>query len=82
MYNMIMESAGKTYTSNELEFAIFCIENVAKKLNKNSVEIYDLLNNSELLNNYVIGNYDILHTQGKGYITDDIIDTMKEEELI
>ena len=79
---MIMESAGKTYTSNELEFAIFCIENVAKKLNKNSVEIYDLLNNSELLNNYVIGNYDILHTQGKGYITDDIIDTMKEEELI
>ena len=79
---MIMESAGKTYTSNELEFAIFCIENVAKKLNKNSVEIYDLLNNSELLNNYVIGNYDILHTQGKGYITDDIIDTMKEEEVI
>ena len=79
---MIMESAGKTYTTNELAIEIFCIEKVAKKLNKNSVEIYDLLNNSELLNNYVIGNYDILHTQGKGYITDDIIDTMKEEELI
>ena len=77
---MVMQ--GKTYTSNELEFAIFCIENVAAKLKMDPVEVFDLLNNSELLNSYVIANYDVLHTQGKGYIVDDIIDILHEEDLI
>ena len=77
-----MAKQGDTYTSNELEFAIFCIENVAAKLKMDPVEVFDLLNNSDLLNSYVIANYDVLHTQGKGYIVDDIIDVFHEEELI
>ena len=77
-----MPKQGETYSPNELEFAIFCIENVAVKLAKNPVGVFDLLNNSDLLNNYVIANYDVLHTQGKGYIVDDIIDVMHEEGLI
>ena len=77
-----MPKQGETYSPNELEFAIFCIENVAAKLEKDPVEVFDLLNNSELLNSYVIANYDVLHTQGKGYIVDDIIDILHEEDLI
>lgn len=77
-----MAKQGTTYSASELEFAIFCIENVANKLKKDPVEVFDLLNNSNLMSNYIIANYDVLHTQGKGYITDDIIGVMREEELI
>lgn len=65
--------------SEELEFAIFCIENVAVKLGVNAQTIYSALTEkSSILNDYIIPEYEILHTQGKEYIVDDIIDLMKE----
>ena len=36
---------------------------------------------SDILNNYIVANYDVLHTQGKQYIVDDIIDTIKERGI-
>ena len=65
--------------SEELEFAIFCIENVAVKLGVNAQTIYSALTEkSSILNDYIIPEYEILHTQGKEYIVDNIIDLMKE----
>ena len=65
--------------SEELEFAIFCIENVAVKLGVNAQTVYSALTEkSSILNDYIIPEYEILHTQGKEYIVDDIIDLMKE----
>ena len=46
----------KKFGNKELEFAIFCIENVE----------------------YIIPEYEILHTQSKDYIINDIIEVMKE----
>lgn len=66
-------------TNNELEFSIFCIENLAIKLAITGQEVYDLLTKrSDILDEYIIPNYDILHTQSKEYIENDIIDYMKE----
>ena len=66
--------------SDELEFAIFCIENIAARLGKNAEDVYTFLTeNSNVLNGYIVPNYDILHTQGKDYIVDDIISVMEEE---
>lgn len=66
--------------SRELEFAIFCIENIASKLNTNPKKVYlALAEQSDILNNYIVANYDILHTQSKDYIIDDILQVMKEE---
>ena len=63
----------------ELEFAIFCIENVAEKLNTTGKEIYSLLTkNSQILDEYIIPSYDVLHTQGKNYIVNDIVEYMTE----
>lgn len=67
-------------TSEELEFAIFCIENMAIRHNLNKKELYDFLKNkSDILDNYIIPGYDFLHTQDKDYILDDIEEVMKSK---
>ena len=64
---------------NELEFVIFCIENIALKLKVNAEDVYiALAEKSSILNDYIIPEYEILHTQGKEYIVDDIIEVMEE----
>lgn len=69
--------------SRELEFAIFCIENIAAKLGVSAEKIYDALTEkSDILNDYIIPEYEILHTQGKEYIVDDIIEVMKERGVL
>ena len=74
-----MDNKNVRYGSRELEFAIFCIENVARKLNADGQKIYDALTEqSDILNGYIIPSYEALHTQGKDYIVDEIIDVMKE----
>lgn len=69
--------------SRELEFAIFCIENIAAKLGVSAEKVYDALTEkSDILNDYIIPEYEILHTQGKEYIVDDIIVVMKERGVL
>ena len=69
--------------SRELEFAIFCLENIAAKLGVSAEKVYDALTEkSDILNDYIIPEYEILHTQGKEYIVDDIIEVMKERGVL
>lgn len=69
--------------SRELEFAIFCIENIAAKLGVSAEKVYDALTKkSDILNDYIIPEYEVLHTQGKEYIVDDIIEVMKERGVL
>lgn len=63
----------------ELEFVIFCVENIAENLKKNADQIYiDLTEKSTILHDYIVPEYEMLHTQGKEYIVNDIIEVMKE----
>lgn len=72
----------KITTADELEFAVFCIENIAIRLGKNAEEIYQALTEkSDILNSYIIPEYEILHTQSKDYIVDDIISLMEERGI-
>lgn len=65
--------------SRELEFAIFCIENVASRLHVDAQNVYVALSEqTNILNDYIIPQYEVLHTQSKDYIVDDIIDVMHE----
>lgn len=64
----------------QMEFAIFCIENTAARLNVDAEKMYETLAiKSNILQNYIVPNYETLHTQGKDYIVDDILDVMKEK---
>ena len=65
--------------SRELEFAIFCIENVASRLHVDAQNVCVALSEqTNILNDYIIPEYEVLHTQSKDYIVDDIIDVMHE----
>jgi len=67
----------------ELAFAVFCIEYVAEKLNVKGDETYKLLaEKSDILDNYIIPCFDVLHTQGKEYIVNDLIEVMQEKGLV
>ncbi len=66
----------------ELEFAVFCIENVAAKLGVDATRVYNALEKSGLLKDYVFACYDVLHTQGKEYIVDDICRVMEKKGVV
>ena len=55
------------------------IENIATSLNKDSVETYDILKTTGILDEYILPCYDVLHTQGKDYIVNDITELMKRK---
>lgn len=65
--------------SRELEFAVFCIENIAAHLGVDAERVYSALTEkSDILNSYIVPEYEVLHTQSKEYIVQDILDVMKE----
>ena len=76
-----MLEEAKITNTNQLEFAV-CIENIAIRLEKNDEEIYKMLTEeSNILSSYIIPAYEILHTQSKDYIVDDIISLMRERGI-
>ena len=67
----------KIKNSSELEFAVFCIENVAAKLGVNAERVYQAFTEqSDILNGYIVPEYEVLHTQSREYIVDDLLDVM------
>lgn len=65
--------------SSELEFAVFCIENVAARLGVDAKQVYQAFTKkSDILNGYIMPEYEILHTQSKEYIVDELLEVMKE----
>ena len=72
-------SVVRDISNNELEFAIVCIENIAVFLKLKAQTVYKLLTkDSDILKEYIIPEYEILHTQSKDYIVNDIVELMKE----
>ena len=78
-----MENSNCIKTLAELEFAVFCIENVAMRLKSFPEAIYrKLAIDSNILNEYIVPEYEVLHTQGKEYIINDIVELMQEKGVI
>ena len=70
-------------TEDQLAFAVFCIENIAEYLNTDGKTVYDLLTiQSKILDDYILPCADVLHTQGKSYIVNDIVECMKLKGVI
>ena len=70
----------KDYTKEETAFAIFCIENVAQHLGVDAAAVYNAFaKDSDILEGYIIPCYDVLHTQGKDYVVNDLVELMKEK---
>lgn len=70
---------GKIKNSGELEFVVFCIENIAARLGVDSKRIYQAFTEkSDILHGYIVPEYEILHTQSREYIVNDILEVLKE----
>lgn len=73
------QTNGKIENSRELEFVVFCIENIAASLGVPTEKVYlALTEKSDILSSYIVPEYETLHTQSKEYIVRDILDVMKE----
>lgn len=66
----------------ELNFAIFLIHGLAEKWDKTPPEVYQILNSTGILDNYIVACYDVLHTLGKEYLVEDITDFVKEKGVM
>ena len=53
-------------TPRQMEFAVFCVMCVAEELQKPATEIYDLMMQNRVLQDYIVEFYDVLHTQKPG----------------
>ena len=61
-----MKSIDTIKSKRELEFAVFCIENIAAALGKPSGDVYRALSgDGGILRQYIVPSYDVLHTQGR-----------------
>lgn len=67
--------------SQELVFVFFCVESIATKLGKRARDVYDTLSKSGLIDSYIVPSYDVLHTQGKDYIVNDILSVAQEKGI-
>ena len=63
----------------ELTFVVFVLHALGQHWNMTTPEVYDILNSTGILDDYIIKCYDVLHTQGKEYLVEDITDFVKEK---
>ena len=63
----------------ELSFSIFMLYSLADKWKMSPAKVYKILNSTGILDNYIIKCYDVLHTQGKEYLVEDITDYVREK---
>ena len=67
---------------DKLCFVTFCVGNLADALNMSASKVYSLLRTSNILTDYIIPSYDVLHTFSKEYIIEDLIDLMQERGVL
>ena len=62
----------------QLDFVTYCVGNLADRLNMSASKVYKMLRSTDILIGYMIPCYDVLHTFGKEYIMDDLINLLKK----
>lgn len=80
-FRFIRRAKGGMHMCNkkELSFSIFMIYSLADKWKMSPAKVYKILNSTGILDDYIIKCYDVLHTQGKEYLVEDITDFVKEK---
>ena len=62
-----------------LEFAVFLIHALADVWNRPYRRVYQVLNETGILDDYILPFYDVLHTQGKQYLIEDITGFVRDK---
>ena len=62
----------------QLDFITYCVGNLSERLNMSASKVYKMLRSSGILDGYILPCYDVLHTFGKDYIMNDLIELLKK----
>ena len=62
----------------EMDFVVYCVENLANYISEDSVKVFDLLDENDLIEGYILKFYDILHTQSKEWIVEDLVQQLEK----
>ena len=65
----------------ELTFVVFILNALGQHWNMTTPEVYDILNSTGILDDYIIKCYDVLHTLGKEYLVEDITEFVREKGI-
>ena len=65
----------------ELTFVVFVLHDLGQHWNMTTPEVYDILNLTGILDDYIIKFYDVLHTLGKEYLVEDITEFVREKGI-
>lgn len=65
----------------ELTFVVFVLHALGQHWNMTTPEVYDILNSTGILDDYIIKFYDVLHTLGKEYLVEDITEFVREKGI-
>ena len=61
-------------------FVASCIEDVAETLGVDYSEVYQRMDTVKMIEEYIIPNYEVLHSESRRNVTDGLIDTLKRWE--
>ena len=62
----------------EMDFVVYCVENLANYISEDSVKVFDLLDENDHIEGYILKFYDILHTQSKEWIVEDLVEQLEK----
>lgn len=65
----------------ELTFVIFILHALGQHWNMTTPEVYEILNTTGILDDYIIKCYDVLHALGKEYLVEDITEFVREKGI-
>ncbi len=65
-----------------LIFSVFVIHALARAWNKSPSFVYSVLNESKILDEYIVSSYDMLHTMGRNALVEDITNFVKEKGFV
>ena len=69
-------------SKQEMRFSVFVLNHLAKRWNMSTTKAYKILNDTHIMDDYIIRCYDTLHTQGEKSIVEDITELVKEKGVI
>ena len=61
-------------------FVASCIEDVADTLGVDYYEVYRRMDAVMMIDEYIVPNYEVLHSESRRNVTDGLIDTLKRWE--
>lgn len=76
----MIHSTQPVIDSKIIEFVIFAIESAAQKMNIPAPVLYNRLEKLNLIRQYLINGYDMLHTQSREYIADTLVEALENWE--